>query len=263
MNSLGYWSDIAVLGERAEVTERDEYWVVRTPGEPGFFWGNFLLFREAPTPDCRSAWEAAYAREFADPAYRHRAFGWDSPGGDTSAFSDYQVVRLSVMALTGPPVPAPAVAGLEVRRIDTPQGWDDVLRLNMRCREPEFHAEESFESFRRKALARYQAMAAAGKGHWWGAYLDGQLVADMGLYYHDDVGRFQHVETDPDFRRRGICRALLTAVADRARADRLIIISLADDPAQRVYASAGFEVVERQAGMVWWPEFSSKSATAT
>lgn len=56
----------------ARVTERDGYEVVRTPEQPTFYYGNFLLFPAAPGPGDFERWTGCFRAEFADdPEVRH------------------------------------------------------------------------------------------------------------------------------------------------------------------------------------------------
>jgi hypothetical protein len=44
VTSLGFQTDLALrVLEGAEITDRGDYLVVRTPDNPTFYWGNFLL----------------------------------------------------------------------------------------------------------------------------------------------------------------------------------------------------------------------------
>jgi len=88
IRSLGFRTDLFLVGLWGEVIERDRYVVVRTPDNPDFRWGNFLLYREAP--DARAAaengdgsWRADHAREL--PHARATLFAWDSPDGARGA----------------------------------------------------------------------------------------------------------------------------------------------------------------------------------
>lgn len=54
-------------------------------------------------------------------------------------------------------------------------------------------------------------------------------MADLGLFVIDGVGRFQSVETHPDYRRRGICGTLVYRAArcgfERLGAKTLVMIA--------------------------------------
>ena len=79
--SLGYRTDLMLLGLQGSVTEqRAGYQVIRTPANPTFHWGNFLLLDGPPAPGTVSSWMDAFAREF--PGAEHVAIGVDGTGGE-------------------------------------------------------------------------------------------------------------------------------------------------------------------------------------
>ena len=51
IRSLGFRTDLRLLEMTGSVIEdRGTHLVVRTPANPTYFWGNFLLLRELPSP---------------------------------------------------------------------------------------------------------------------------------------------------------------------------------------------------------------------
>ena len=57
LKSLAFATDVAIRSmEGATVSPRDGYLVVRTPDNPGFWWGNFLLLAEPPEPGSAGRW---------------------------------------------------------------------------------------------------------------------------------------------------------------------------------------------------------------
>lgn len=58
-------------------------------------------------------------------------------------------------------------------------------------------------------MEQYRSMAEAKKGHWFGAFLNGKLIGDLGVFFEEHVGRYQSVGTHPDFRRKGVCGNLI------------------------------------------------------
>ncbi len=79
ITSLGFRTDVALrVLEGAEVTDRGDHLVIRTPGNPDFWWGNFLLLARVPGPGQGQEWLARFAAEF--PAAQHVALGVDSTG---------------------------------------------------------------------------------------------------------------------------------------------------------------------------------------
>ena len=113
-------------------------------------------------------------------------------------------------------------------------------------------SESQYRLFRERQMRRYGAMADAGMGGWFGAFARSgaggeALVADCGLFRAPggSLGRFQHVSTHPDWRRRGLCSALIHAVCrhgfDEMGLDTLVIVADPLDVAIGLYESLGFE----------------------
>src|SRR5215471_9797205 len=79
--SLGYRTDLMLLGLQGSVIEqRTGYQVIRTPANPTFYWGNFLLLDRPPAPGTVSSWMSTFARQF--PGAGHVAIGVDGTSGD-------------------------------------------------------------------------------------------------------------------------------------------------------------------------------------
>ena len=77
ITSLGFRTDVALrVLEGAEVTDRGDYLVVRSPDNPDYWWGNFLLLAAWPAPGTADSWLARFAAEF--PLARHVTLGVDT-----------------------------------------------------------------------------------------------------------------------------------------------------------------------------------------
>ncbi|HEY1568662.1 MAG TPA: hypothetical protein VGF68_16660, partial [Solirubrobacteraceae bacterium] len=76
--SLVWATNIDVLPPERVVHRRDGYLAVRSPTNPTHYWGNLLVFDDAPAPGDGERWEALFVAEFADePRVIHRTFAWD------------------------------------------------------------------------------------------------------------------------------------------------------------------------------------------
>jgi ribosomal protein S18 acetylase RimI-like enzyme len=74
--SLGFRTDLMLLTlQGSTVEDRGDHLVVRTPRNPAFWWGNFLLWREPPAPGDVQRWERAFTQALPDAD--HRTFGVD------------------------------------------------------------------------------------------------------------------------------------------------------------------------------------------
>jgi len=80
LTSLGYRTDLALLQlGGTEVDDRGDHLVVRSPHNPRFWWGNFLLLSGVPAPEGTDAWLERFAAEF--PGAEHLALGFDGTHG--------------------------------------------------------------------------------------------------------------------------------------------------------------------------------------
>lgn len=259
--SLGYRTDLLFHRYEGEVVERPDCLVIRTPEQPGYYWGNLLLFPSPPAPGDCPRWMARFREEFADlPGVRHQTFAWDAPGGETGdldpflaegfAYDPGQV--LHAREVHPPPRP---LEELEVRPLRTPEEWQAAVECQVACRDPVF-SEAAYREFSRGRMERLGAMASEGLGWWFGAFLDGLQVGSLGIYLEGEVGRFQIVGTLPEYRRRGVCgtlvhRSSLQALAAGAR--ELVLVAELGSPAERVYGSVGYGPLEIQPGLCRFP----------
>ena len=249
ITSLGFRTDVALrVLEGAEVTDRGDYLVVRTLDNPDFWWGNFLLLARLPGPGQGREWLARFAAEF--PAARHIALGVDTTV-DIEAPAEFaaaglradRATVLTAAQLRPPPRPnAEAV----VRPLVSDADWRQSVDLAVRC----FDGGEPGDFLERRAAAR-RRLTQTGAGIWLGAFENGRLLAQLGLF---DVGdcyaRYQHVETDPVARRRGLAGTLVWTAGRYGRevlgTSTFVIVADPADVAIRVYRACGFTARQRQ-----------------
>lgn len=258
IRSLGFRTDVMLLAlAGSEVADRGAYVVVRTPENPGFWWGNFLLYAAPPGPEDAGRWAADFAREF--PAARHLAFGVDGTEGETGSARAHAALGvtaevsavLTASRLVTPPDPAPAPgAEVLIRPLAGDADWADAVRLRLSWLDSPTSADEL--RFVERRVAGHRAMCEAGHGSWFGAFVAGRLRAGAGVFTDSNgLARFQTVETHPDFRRQGLAAAVVHRAGSHALADprthTLVIVADPDYHAIRLYRALGFQETERQA----------------
>jgi ribosomal protein S18 acetylase RimI-like enzyme len=251
-NSLAFITDLAIRSmEGASVTERDGYLVVRTPDNPGFWWGNFLLLSALPEPGTVGRWLGRFADEFPDA--KHVSLGIDTTDADAPIPRDFIDVGLEpersvVLAATQVRPPAHLNHEAEIRAFVSDDDWRQSVDLGLRLWVGEGVSDAEY--YRTRAVSR-RRMAEQGGGGWFGAFEDGRLVAQLGLLRAGDgVARYQDVETDPAMRRRGLAGTLVWQVGryglEELGAHTLVIVADSGGDAIRLYRSVGLTDAEGQ-----------------
>ncbi len=269
VTSLGYRTDLIFLSFDGEISDRGSYLVIRTPSNPTFYWGNFLLFSQPPQEGDYRTWRDLFASEIGtSPAAEHQVFGWDSPEGEQGVLepfleAGFRLNREVVLTSGAPRGPARPADRVSIRVLETDAEWGQAIENQIVCREPEF-SEEEYRAFYMRQMDRYRKMVAAGLGNWFGAFVDQRLVADLGLFHEGGVGRYQSVETHPDFRRRGIAGTLVYEAGRQAMVEydlhTLVIVADEGSAPERLYVSLGYRPTEKQVGLEWWPQMDARFA---
>ncbi len=256
VTSLGFRTDVALrVLEGAEITDRGDYLVVRTPGNPGFYWGNFLLLGAWPGPGTGDGWLARFAAEF--PQARHVAIGVDAadeqagcrrsswPRGWSRSVPRCSPAPTSSRRRTGTPRPRSA-------RWPPMTTGEQSFELGIRC-----YGDDG-PYLERRTRARRQ-LTEAGRAAWFGAFTGGRLLAQLGVC---DAGgglaRYQDVETDPAARRRGLAGTLVWRAGRYAReafgVSTLVIVADPAEAAIRLYRACGFADAQSQFSFQRAPE---------
>ncbi len=247
IENLGYRTECMIHQLSGQIEEKKDYYVIRTPSNPTYHWGNLLLYKTAPASGDFNSWLTAFDLEFG-PDFNHVTFGWDSSElGDIEAFKEnrFSIANHRVLELGKLNVPRPTSAEIDIRTIESDSDWKAVVELQLLVfgegDNPAYleFLERKFQSFRE--------LSEGGNGDWWGAFNGAKLVGDLGLYFNADrsLARFQDVETHPDFRRRAICSNLLYKAIDhlleKGGNPNIVICAETGNPSYEVYRSLGFE----------------------
>lgn len=259
--SLGYRTDVALTKRDGVVEDRERYLLVKTPENPEFIWGNYLVYPEPPTAADADAWIDDVEREF--PGQRTHLVGWDSPDGRTGETAPFEadgfaldesvVLTTSIVAKSRRWTPE-----VTVDAIDFDRDLEDAVRVLTNAFDANRHGtREGLELFIRRQLDRYARIAGEGAGTWFGARIDGTLAGVLGVFFVEELGRFQLVGTDPTFERRGVCSTLVYEAATRALlrpgCTKLVMAADATYHAARVYESVGFVPEERLFALIRKP----------
>jgi hypothetical protein len=95
ITSLAYRTDLMLLElSGSELTDRGEYVVVRTPANPSYWWGNYLLFRTAFAPGDTASRLELFHDELPDA--KHVALGIDTVDGIAGAEDELVAAGLEI-----------------------------------------------------------------------------------------------------------------------------------------------------------------------
>ncbi len=245
--NLGLATDLLLHAEIGSVSHDDRYVVMRTPQAPDYFSGNMLVLGARPSSADRQRLEDDFARLIGTPpTIAHRSFAWPEPEGvlvDLEAYAaqGYDARVCSVLVAERNAVHSVATnEAVDVRLLDSDRDWDDWTQILLAdMPDPESDVSVRCVDFQRSA---YRTLIERQWGNWWGAFIDGEMVGSLGLFFFGRIGRFQSIVTREDRRNQGVCRTLLTEVVKRAAGarDRLVIVADEAYHAIRLYESLGF-----------------------
>jgi GNAT superfamily N-acetyltransferase len=257
----GWRTDFIFHRAGAEVIERDDCVVVRTPGHEGFYWGNCLMIPETPADADLAHWLSRFEQEVAAgrPGVRHVAIAVNSapppddalPGWMAAGFDiiETATMRLAPGMLRKPP--APDAEPTMLRPIDFATEIERFVELQ--ASDPQGYEPEGYRHFCRRHLQGMARLHAAGSGQWFGLFCGDTLVADCGLMRDGTLGRFRSVLTHPQWRRRGLCHALVHGVCrwgiEHWGLTELLMCADPDDIAIGIYETLGFERFDREWGL--------------
>ena len=95
VSSLGFRTDLALLTSSGSVVEdRGTHLVVRSPDNPSYFWGNFILLAEPPVPGGEREVVGAFHTEF--PLADHVSIGIDTAELTDEARAAFEEAGLTV-----------------------------------------------------------------------------------------------------------------------------------------------------------------------
>lgn len=242
----GWETDLAVLRHTGSVfDDRGDHVVVRSPHNPTFHWGNFVMVTDGDAVDDGARWASVFQDAFP-------AAGWVSLGlircpDDVSSWIEQglEVELDEVLTTTALPRQTPLAEGYTVRRLESDDDWAAHVRRalaeNDRTQES---PPDSYAVYMEAQARARRGLSDRGVAAFFGAFDGDTLAADLGIVRCGTTARYQSVGTDEEHRRRGLASHLL-GVAARWSAEhgchRWVIITESTNPAGRVYRSVGFE----------------------
>ena len=240
---VGWATDLEVLELSGSTIEnRGDHLVVRSPRNPTHHWGNCILVTDPGAVDDAQRWLRAFRSAFPSAAWI--AVGLERMPDDVAAWAahDVELELDEVLATATQPRQSAPPEGYVVRRL-AGDDWEQAVALAVAADDRAARSEPGYETFARRRAAAQRDLSDRDVAAFYGAFADGELVANLGVVRCGSLARYQNVLTDARHRRRGLASHLLGAAARWAAergCDRWVIVTEADNPAGRIYREVGF-----------------------
>lgn len=252
IRSLGFRTDLRLLEMTgSEIEDRGTHLVIRTPSNPTYFWGNFLLLKQPPFPGGEREVIGAFHTEF--PEAEHVSIGIDGSEDQTDQLQAFVEAGMevdigTVLTASALVAPRPVADGVVLRALESDEDWEGRARLAQHLWAKT--DEETFMTYARGKNEQERALVAKGVGQRFGAFVDDELVSTAAVFVtHAGLARYQTVETHPEHRKQGLAAAVVFAVGEHAltayKLETLVIAADTDGDAIRLYRALGFTDVER------------------
>lgn len=257
ITSLARKTDLIFSEFEGEVVDCGHYTIIRTPQNPGYHWGNFLIFEQSPSMEDLPKWRELFLKEFGDR--NHMLFAWNHGSADSKVVAEFTKLGFEhqknlVLSTNKLNPPKKANREIEIRMLESDDDWEQGIQLGVLTRDAKYDPVP-YEDFKRRQFQKYREMNRAGIGARFGAFLGRTLVGDLGLFHKDGVGRYQNVSTHPDYRRQGICGTLVyqagTVALNQWGVETLVMEADPDYHAARIYESVGFKPAEESFCFYW------------
>ena len=118
IRSLGRRTDLIFANFSGSVIDKGHYTLVKTPGNPGYHWGNFIIFDQEPKSGDLKKWTELFDKEFeyySEP--HHYTFTWDTEApnkGEYQEFIDSGFEFDSAIVLTATELNPPKILNSQV-----------------------------------------------------------------------------------------------------------------------------------------------------
>jgi ribosomal protein S18 acetylase RimI-like enzyme len=259
-------SELIFLPDEGRVTPFEGGFVLLTPSNPTFWWGNTLHCDRPPRDADFEPWNRAFERHVhaVQPESSHRTFGWE--GDERGAIGRFVAAgfaygeTIGLQVDRGDPVVAPKRDPHAEVVVVTGSDWDSLRALQVETRDPP-HSAADYDLFVARRIGGWQALEARGQGHWFCIRdANAVVIAALGVFAEATrgadgrrIGRLQHVTTHPSQRRRGLAGMLVEYASrfafEHLDVDTLHIAADANDIARHLYEGCGYRVRTVQHGL--------------
>ena len=242
--AAGWETDLAILRHGgSSIEEFEDYFVIRTPHNPNYHWGNFILVTNNDAVGDANSWIETFQDAFPSASWVSIGLLEFPSSPEVWEPLGIELERMEVLRADTQPA-FPEIDPSYTSRILGGTDWDALLEReiseNLKSGD---HDPESYERFIRRSIEGYKDLSERGLASWFGAFHGTELVADLGIVICGKTARYQSVQTDERHRRKGLASHLLGKAAQCASergCNSWVIVTESTNDAGRVYRKAGF-----------------------
>lgn len=258
--SLGAQTNFLMDSFLADTLEKDDYFVIKTPKRPNYFWGNYILMKEPPYLGCFQKWIELYEREIGSRenlGFCSITFDYDDRKPfDTSDFKENQFrVGIDKILIAEKVIkPRKINENLVIKEYDLENHLKDYVEVHF---DPDwvYGSETDQLEFVSAQGEEFASLIKMGSAKRFGAFLNDKLIADLGIYWDDNVVRFNSISTHSLYRRQGACSTLVYQVSKSLleKWPHKFLVMQADEDyhAAAIYESIGFVQKDKVICLEW------------
>jgi len=244
----------------ANIVEKDEYIVIRTPERLNYFWGNYILMKDPPSRGDYEQWVNIFDSEIGKRTERgYCAITFDLGVNETFDISEFLEdgfrVEVDKILTTNKVVePIKLNSELIIKEYDLSKNIDSYVAVHF-DESWAYGNEDEQKEFLREQAIEFSSLVDKNVAKRFGGYLNGKLATDLGIYWNDNVIRFNSISTHPSFRRLGACSTLVYKVSknllEKDPSKTLVMQADEDYHAALIYESIGFVPREKVVAIEW------------
>ena len=265
-DSRGTYTDTFVRFPGTQMLKDENFVAYRTPSRADYWWGAYLVSRDAVTKENLAAMLREWQKRLGDlQDISKKIIQWELPVGDLPiAVTNLQAEFNDPMAtchVNSVLVATPDTMQTGLTRPDatlhearSESDFDAILEMTLADLESNPESPATADFLRWKHGQFYEGVKRGG-GRWWMLRYKGEFVANCGLFRQGRTGRFREVTTHPQWRRRGfarlLCQLVLAEGFKEPGIEQVVIIAEHDASPERIYKSVGFSLRAFLVALQW------------
>jgi len=144
-----------------------------------------------------------------------------------------------------------------VRELDLETEWKSYIDIHFTPNWG-YGPDQEQKDFLKESIDEFRKFSKNGNALRFGAFLNDEIIAELGIYWDQGVLRFNNVGTHMNYRRLGACSTLVYEVSKSMLEKRdiktLVMEADEDYHAAKIYESVGFSLKEKLYSVEWKSE---------